>query len=150
VIGRKPTVTRYRSTYSPDHPLAQADGRVPTHRLVLYDKIGTGVHACHWCGRAVRWIGGGRGDQLVADHVDGDRWNNDPANLVPSCHRCNSHRGRGFRWLTHCPAGHELTPVNTYVWVRKRKTVRACKICSKASAVERTRKRRQKTRTVTT
>lgn len=27
----------------------------------------------------------------VADHLDDDRLNNDPANLVPSCIPCNTH-----------------------------------------------------------
>lgn len=77
-----------------------ADGmtvRIWEHRAVLFDRIGYGPHRCHWCGRCVRWVpgaGGGGGDVLVADHVDGDRRNNDPGNLVPSCQGCNAHRDR--------------------------------------------------------
>ena len=33
---------------------------------------------------------------LVVDHLDFDGLNNDPANLVPSCHPCNA--GRTRRW----------------------------------------------------
>lgn len=57
------------------------------HRLVLLARIGPGEHPCHWCGRRLVW-----GVNLVTDHVDFDRANNDPGNLVPACHRCNSRR----------------------------------------------------------
>ena len=48
-------VTRYRKIKAVGHPLAQADGQAYTHRIVLFEKIGPGVHACHWCGREVEW-----------------------------------------------------------------------------------------------
>ena len=74
-----------------DHPLAMANGDVLEHRLVLFSQIGAGPHLCYWgCGRSLEW-GGIRG--IIADHLDGDRLNNDPANLVPSCNPCNAHRG---------------------------------------------------------
>jgi hypothetical protein len=59
------------------------------HRTVLLGKIGPGSHPCHWCGTAVTW-----GVDLEADHVDYDRLNNDPVNLVPSCHGCNTRRAQ--------------------------------------------------------
>lgn len=73
-----------------DHPLT-VRGKLLEHRKVLYDKIGPGPHPCHWCGVMLEW--GGR-DGIIADHLDNDTQNNDPANLVPSCNHCNLTRGR--------------------------------------------------------
>lgn len=73
-----------------DHPLASKNGDVGEHRMVLYDKIGPGPHPCYWgCGKLLEW-GGLEG--IIADHVDHDKSNNDPANLVPSCNPCNWRR----------------------------------------------------------
>lgn len=72
-----------------DHPLAIADGTVFEHRKVLYDKIGPGPHMCHWrCGRMLSWDGGPQLG-ICVDHLDNNRLNNDPENLVPSCRREN-------------------------------------------------------------
>ena len=94
----------YRSVKAAEHPLADSYGWVPEHRKVLYDAIGPGPHECHWnaqsdCGnKALEW-GGRLG--LCADHIDGERSNNSPDNLVPSCNSCNLHRHSGSnasRW----------------------------------------------------
>lgn len=89
-------VRKYKSGMARNHPLAPPSGRVYVHRRVLYDKIGPGEHACYWgCGRILHWtVGQAAGDdnRLVADHLDGQGDNNDPANLVPSCHHCNVFR----------------------------------------------------------
>lgn len=87
----------YRVLPAAGHPLSSKDDRVFEHRMVLFDKIGPGGHPCHWCGVMVRWLNGdGAGAQgaLIADHVDTDTLNNDPANLVPSCWKCNVGRGK--------------------------------------------------------
>lgn len=79
-----------------DHPLSLVGGRLAEHRMVLYDNIGPGPHACYWvdryhCGKTeLHW--GGRGG-IHVDHLDNDRQNNDPDNLVPSCVGCNIRRG---------------------------------------------------------
>lgn len=74
------------------HPLADGRGIVYVHRMVLHDKIGSGWHPCHWCGAVVAWRKGIAADALIADHLDFDPSNNDPANLVASCNLCNSQR----------------------------------------------------------
>lgn len=89
---------RYRVRYEPGHPLAfNAKGQVSEHRAVLWAKIGPGEHPCHWCGTTVQWCFGRRqgsrpADELNTDHVNSDRRDNRPENLVPSCFRCNVKR----------------------------------------------------------
>lgn len=92
--GEPRFVRKYVSTYAPKHPLAGKNGKVYVHRWVLFDKIGPGEHLCHWgCGKTVSWsVSKGCPGELVADHLDGQGDNNDPANLVPSCRPCNVSR----------------------------------------------------------
>lgn len=91
-------MTPYRTEKRPDHPMAMADGKVYVHRRTLYDKIGPGPHPCHWCHKEVEWAA--RGGRIVADHLNGDRWDNCPENLVPSCDYCNHARSRNPKFLT--------------------------------------------------
>lgn len=76
------------------HPVAAPGGRVFEHRRNLYDAIGAGPHPCHWCGLLVAWDRRSPydPDALVVDHLDYDKLNNDPTNLVPSCLSCNAAR----------------------------------------------------------
>jgi hypothetical protein len=87
----------YRMVTAKGHPLATERGALYEHRAVLYEAIGPGVHACHWCGRSVSWDLSFPSslDALVVDHVDGGKLHNDPSNLVPSCHACNTTRSLG-------------------------------------------------------
>lgn len=83
-----------------DHPLAlrRKDGAVYVHRLVLWEMLGPGSHPCHWCGNPVTWaVSHPAPGALEVDHVDGDKGNNASANLVPSCHGCNTRRANGRR-----------------------------------------------------
>lgn len=76
-----------------DHPLSDRT-TLFEHRRVLYDKIGSGLHYCYWsCGKLLNWWGLSREEWLCTDHLDGDKLNNDPENLVPSCSTCNLRRG---------------------------------------------------------
>lgn len=88
---RKEDITsRYRYVTVSSHPLRPEGGKLPEHRLVLYKKIGPGPHRCHWCGKPIAWDVPPSADGCIdTDHLDGDRLNNEPKNLVPSCHRCN-------------------------------------------------------------
>lgn len=80
----------YRVVYFHGHPLADANGQILEHRLVLFAVIGSGEHSCHWCAKPIRWIApAGTAAALVVDHLDWNRANNAPANLVPSCSPCN-------------------------------------------------------------
>jgi len=83
----------YRVFHDKEHPLATAQGKVLEHRAVLYERIGEGGHPCHWCKAIVTWGEASAASRLNVDHLDGDKLNNDPANLVPSCMDCNTKRG---------------------------------------------------------
>ncbi len=74
-----------------NHPLASQFGEVLEHRKVLWDKVGDGEHCCNWCGRILSWGGAGG---IHVDHLDDDRLNNSPENLVVSCKKCNGDRGK--------------------------------------------------------
>lgn len=77
----------YREFYTPHHPLASKNGKVFEHRMVLYDKLKASDAPCFWCAKMLVW-----GRTLCVDHMDFDKLNNDPANLVPSCSSCNVKR----------------------------------------------------------
>ena len=129
--GKPLTVAAYMTAKRPDHPTAHADGRVRVHRAVLYDAIGPGVHRCHWCRVEIEWFHAEWSRDLVADHVDGDTWNNDTSNLVPSCNGCNRNRHRLHR--THCIHGHEYTTENTY---RPKRGGRQCRTCKRGGSAK--------------
>ena len=82
----------YRVLHDRSHPLATAQGKVLEHRVVLFEKIGDGAHPCHWCRTIVAWGEGPAGSRLNVDHLDANKLNNDPGNLVPSCLDCNTKR----------------------------------------------------------
>lgn len=124
----------YLQEYAPGHPMANRSGGLLVHRRVLFDRIGPGAHPCHHCGRSVTWGVRGKVGRLEVDHLDANRQNNDPTNLVPSCNRCNE--GRPKRERSHCPHGHEFTPENTYIYPADGS--RRCRECMR----ERDRKRR--------
>lgn len=96
----------YASTTRKGHPVANRSGGVWVHRMVLYDSIGPGPHPCHWCDAPVDW-----GEGLTADHLNWDRRDNRPCNLVPSCMSCNStrFRTRDDRGINN-PNGAKLSP----------------------------------------
>lgn len=91
----------YTLLHMPDHPLSRRDGKLRENRLVLFEKLERiGPHECHWgCGRLCFWslpvtfLSADRSG-LMADHLDGEKTNNDPSNVVPSCGSCNSKRAR--------------------------------------------------------
>ena len=76
------------------HPLAPASGRIAYARLALYEKIGPGPHPCHWCESEITWMPGvgPKHGAIIADHINFDRTDDSPDNLVASCLNCNAHR----------------------------------------------------------
>ena len=118
-------IKTYRHVSAHDHPLADKDGRVGTHRFALYERIGDGPHGCHWCGVLVNWMPGKRTARgaLVVDHLNGERQDNRPENLVPSCHGCNANRTR-TNWIRD----DELFVLDTN-GNRHRAVQRVCEFC---------------------
>lgn len=99
MVGGAGTLTRngYRRVNAAvDHPLSDSYGHVLEHRLILWEKVGSADQMCHWCGRTVSWLlpQPNQSGRLVADHVNGDRLDNHPENLVPACRGCNANRDR--------------------------------------------------------
>lgn len=84
-------VAKYRMMYRPGHPLAVNSPYIPEHRVLLWEKLGSGPQRCHYCSKTVLWLPGGhtKVDALVTDHIDRDTSNNSFENLVPACHSCN-------------------------------------------------------------
>lgn len=112
------------------HPLATERGRVCEHRVVLYEKLGPGSHPCHWCGATLTWMGmipTRTKGYLCTDHLDSDKHNNSPGNLVPSCLPCNTRRGFGFK---------KIEDTDNHFTDKHGKRIRAtdevCEICGKA------------------
>ena len=94
----------YLLLLAPDHPQAVfPHGWGYQHRIVLWDKIGPGQHPCVYCGQIVVW-----GVDLHVDHVDDDKTNNDPNNLVPACVSCNSRKALKRRYPRAEPVDQSL------------------------------------------
>lgn len=81
----------YVMVFAPNHPLARRrTARYEyEHRIVFYNTHGEGPFRCYWCGRQIDWM------TMHVDHLDKNRSNNEPGNLVSSCPVCNQGRGRG-------------------------------------------------------
>jgi hypothetical protein len=104
LIARKAPIKKkrvYVMEVSQGHPLACKKGHISAHRKALFARIGWGPHPCYWCGCELEWRPGGKTSygSLVVDHLDGNGANNSDANLVPSCHLCNTYRGFHKKWL---------------------------------------------------
>lgn len=79
------------STMNPLLTNGKSKTAIGVHRVLLLHKLGAGPQKCHWCHKEVLW---GVYPGIYTDHLNGNKLDNDPDNLVPSCARCNSMRGR--------------------------------------------------------
>lgn len=111
---------KYFIIYNCDgYPIASRGGRMPYHRFVLFETLGRPISGCcKWCGYVLPWQSSlSHSCELVihADHLDGNTFNNSPANLVPSCSWCNKNRNwaeahpdfwkHWRKWLACVPPG---------------------------------------------
>lgn len=82
----------YMVVYCKSHPMATSQGKLLVHRGVLYNAMGEGPHPCHWCRKSLPWRGTSAADCINVDHLDFNKLNNSPSNLVASCLDCNTKR----------------------------------------------------------
>lgn len=113
--GRRVMPSGYVEVWVPGHPVANADGYALEHRYVMYE-LGHDI-----AGKQVH-------------HIDHDRGNNDPSNLVVMtvaehmAHHGNIPNAGQFQPRTHCSRGHELSGDNVYTYGDgKRRECYACK-----------------------
>lgn len=71
------------------HPRSLGGSRAYAHRVVFTDTYGEGPFKCNWCPNTVTW------GNMHVDHLDDNKHNNHPDNLVAACPVCNMKRGRG-------------------------------------------------------
>lgn len=117
---------KYKYVKRKFHPISPPCGVMPLHRLILFDRIGPGSHPCHHCGETVEWRIGVHTQRgaLIAEHLDGNHLNNDPANIVPSCQRCNTLKNN-----------RALKDSEQFVMVsgkKRRAEERSCRTCGKS------------------
>lgn len=109
----------YKSVLMPNHPRAWKNGRVPEHIIVAEQKLGRPIKV-----------------NEVVHHIDGDKANNSPENLI--VFRSDSDHN------TYHMGGVEPHQVDDY-WVCERKlTIKTCQHCGKQFQVL---QHRNKTRT---
>ena len=85
----------YVAVSRPGHPLSWGKTAiVHEHAERLFEALGWGPHACHWCGLLVNWRKADGFPRLVVDHLNDVRHDNRLVNLVPSCSGCNANRGK--------------------------------------------------------
>jgi hypothetical protein len=123
---------RYKGVRKNGHPLispGNVASTIAVCRFILYEKIGPGIHPCHWCGKLLTW--GGRGPTSIqTDHIDAVKSHNDPSNLVAACKRCNNMRTR--TGINRPVGDHEIFVVRIHPdgrVTRHRAELRYCAYC---------------------
>jgi hypothetical protein len=85
--SRRVLTNGYISVLRIGHPLTGANGWMTEHRQVAYDDRNGVLTSCEWCRVPLSdWA------EVQIDHIDGDRANNAPSNLLVSCASCNTGR----------------------------------------------------------
>ena len=88
-----PNQKGYLTQRMPDHPTANVQGRAYLHRVALWDRLDGREPECAFCHVRLVW-GGTESNSVTVEHLDGDRTNNHPLNLVAACPSCNTKRAR--------------------------------------------------------
>lgn len=69
------------------HPRSLGASRAYAHRVAFTEANGEGPFSCYWCQKAVTWA------DMHVDHLNDDKQDNRPVNLVAACGVCNQQRG---------------------------------------------------------
>lgn len=70
------------------HPMStKTSGMLYEHRMVAYDARNGICEPCFWCGKELEW------ENCVIDHLNEDKHDNRPENLLIACTHCNRARG---------------------------------------------------------
>lgn len=85
--GRRKNGAGYVVVIRPGHPLANKNREAFEHRVVAYDSHHGICPNCFWCDVRLTWRA------AVVDHLNEDKADNDPSNLVVACNSCNLTRG---------------------------------------------------------
>lgn len=127
-VHKRKNVLGYVLVYHPEHPMADVNGEVYEHRLVMAEKLG-------------RLLEPGE----VVHHVNGVRDDNHPDNLMSfalhSDHRIFETGGR-------CKKGHPYTPSNTVTRYSRGRPFRQCVTCERRNGREKARRRAERRRRV--
>lgn len=78
----------YICLFIPDHPLANSNGEVYEHRVVLYKKYGDNIPSCEICGALTNW----NSRDTHVDHINEIKSDNSESNLRILCNSCNVKR----------------------------------------------------------
>jgi len=110
---RVETPNGYIKLYLPDHPLADSQGGVFEHRVVMWNATDGVCEKCELCGNPETW------ETCHVDHRNDIRTDNDPPNLRILCRGCNVMRGH-----TATSMGSFLLTVNgvtmtSFAWSRQ-------------------------------
>lgn len=73
--------------------MAGKRGAIFVHRQVAFDDRAGVCGPCYWCGIALEW------KQAHIDHLNDNKADNLPANLVVSCANCNKLRGMTLSFI---------------------------------------------------
>jgi hypothetical protein len=87
------TTNGYRMVYEPSHPLSNRKGLLLEHRKVAYAASSGVCPPCFWCDVPIDW------EDASVDHLNEQKLDNSPANLVVTCTPCNRYRGATLPFL---------------------------------------------------
>lgn len=87
---------RILGSHSKNHPMCGGkSGMLYEHRMVAYDVRNGICECCFWCGKELTW------KSCVIDHLNEDKHDNRPENLLISCVNCNRARGAMLGFLAN-------------------------------------------------